>query len=273
MPLILPSGEHYGKLLQKWVSDTFSISEIKYAAGAKHSLHGNEQALLVFVEKGGYAKTVGTDELACTKDALLFVPAQRLQADVFGATETTCLIVDFGSGFLSRVLNSGAAIGKELLLSGAEFTAAGIQLAEEFKQRDSVSALVVESLLLQILAHGFRVHNSSLRPMVPSWLLTTKDILRDCFPESLTMEGIASEIGVHPVHLSREFRRFFKTTPGNYLRRVRVDFAAIQLTETTRPLSDIAMAAGFADQAHFSRTFRRLTKLSPSEFRRLARKR
>jgi len=229
MPLILPSGEHYGRVLQKWTSDTFLISEIKYAAGTKHSLHGNEQALLVFVAKGGYAKTVGTHELACTKDALLFVPAQRLQADVFSSTETTCLVVDFNSGFLSRVLNSGAAIGKEVLLSGAEFTAAGLQLIQEFKQRDSVSALVIESLLLQILAHGFRVCNSSLRPRAPSWLLRTRDLLCDCFSASLTMECIAAEIGVHPVHLSREFRRFFKTTPGDYLRRVRVDFAATQL--------------------------------------------
>jgi AraC family transcriptional regulator len=35
------------------------------------------------------------------------------------------------------------------------------------------------------------------------------------------------------------------------------------------PLVEIALAAGFADQTHFTRSFKRITGMTPTEFRRL----
>jgi AraC family transcriptional regulator len=49
--------------------------------------------------------------------------------------------------------------------------------------------------------------------------------------------------------------------------------AARELAETDAPLAEIALAAGFADQSHFSNVFRRETGLSPSAFRRAVRTR
>jgi transcriptional regulator GlxA family with amidase domain len=44
--------------------------------------------------------------------------------------------------------------------------------------------------------------------------------------------GSECKAGVHPSHLSREFRNFFKVTPGDYLRDLRVETAARYLSET-----------------------------------------
>jgi AraC family transcriptional regulator len=35
------------------------------------------------------------------------------------------------------------------------------------------------------------------------------------------------------------------------------------------PLVEIALAAGFADQTHFTRSFKRITGMTPTEFRRI----
>jgi AraC family transcriptional regulator len=73
------------------------------------------------------------------------------------------------------------------------------------------------------------------------------------------------------VTLARTFRRTFGCTVGEYLRRLRIERAAEQLVSGDLPLAEIALAAGFADQSHFSNVFRRRTGVSPSAFRREAR--
>ena len=86
-----------------------------------------------------------------------------------------------------------------------------------------------------------------------------------------SLSGLAESVGVHPVTLARAFRRAFGCTVGEYVRRLRIDHAAHQLAQTELPLAEIALAAGFSDQSHFSNLFRRHTGLSPFKFRRVAR--
>jgi AraC family transcriptional regulator len=85
------------------------------------------------------------------------------------------------------------------------------------------------------------------------------------------LKTIADSVAVHPVHLVRTFRRFYRSTVGEYLRRLRIEFASQQLAGTDTPLADIALASGFADQCHFTRTFKRLTGLTPARYRALYR--
>jgi len=59
---------------------------------------------------------------------------------------------------------------------------------------------------------------------------------------------------------------------GDYVRRLRVDYAAYQLSQTDDPLSEIAAAAGFADQSHFSRTFSGIMGSTPSRYRAMLRR-
>jgi AraC family transcriptional regulator len=102
----------------------------------------------------------------------------------------------------------------------------------------------------------------------PRWLLRARDLLHARFTQNLSLDEIASEAGVHPVHLARVFRRHFECTPGDYLRKLRVESACRQLTSSDMPLSEIALSAGFADQSHFTKNFRRLMQMTPGEFRR-----
>jgi AraC family transcriptional regulator len=58
---------------------------------------------------------------------------------------------------------------------------------------------------------------------------------------------------------------------GTYVRRLRVELAGRWLTDTDLPLAEIALAAGFCDQSHFSNLFRRIIGVTPSHYRRQAR--
>src|ERR1022692_191996 len=62
----------------------------------------------------------------------------------------------------------------------------------------------------------------------PSWLARAKELLHDRAFESVKLYEIAKAVDIHPAQLSREFGRFFKVTPGEYLRQLRIEFATKQ---------------------------------------------
>jgi AraC-like DNA-binding protein len=68
--------------------------------------------------------------------------------------------------------------------------------------------------------------------------------------------------------LARQFRAAFGTSPYRYSLMRRLDSARAQL-ERNRSLADVALAAGFADQAHLTRKFKAAFGVSPARYRRL----
>ena len=81
------------------------------------------------------------------------------------------------------------------------------------------------------------------------------------------LAGVARIAGVHPMYLAKLFRRRFGCSMGEYLRRRRVAWACEQLARKGGTITDIALNAGFADHAHFTRTFVRVTGCTPRWYR------
>jgi AraC family transcriptional regulator len=96
-------------------------------------------------------------------------------------------------------------------------------------------------------------------------------LLEECFTEPLSVERVAQIVGVHRVYLARVFRLEWSCSPREYVQRLRVRAAAHALASTRQPLSEIALDAGFSDQAYMSRVFFRTMGMTPAAFRRLAR--
>jgi len=77
------------------------------------------------------------------------------------------------------------------------------------------------------------------------------------------------------VHLTRVFHQCYGVTPGQYVRALRLDWAAAQLAASAGSpapsLASLAQQAGFSDQSHFTRAFKRHTGHTPAQYRGLAR--
>lgn len=132
---------------------------------------------------------------------------------------------------------------------------------------DALSPLIVEGLLLEMVGEASRQPAPVLGARHPRWLLQAQDLLREGFAQHLTLEEIARAVGVHRVHLAQAFHKHFHCTVGEYIRELRIDYACRQLATSSMSLVEIALAAGFADQSHFTRTFKQGKGMSPSQYR------
>lgn len=89
--------------------------------------------------------------------------------------------------------------------------------------------------------------------------------------EPVALEGAAREAGLSPFHFLRLFARVIGATPHQYVVRSRLRRAARLLADEERPVTDVALEAGFSDLSNFVRTFHRAAGITPTGFRRAAR--
>ena len=85
--------------------------------------------------------------------------------------------------------------------------------------------------------------------------------------ERITGEKLASLIGVSVGTLFRGFKLTVGVTPHRYIASRRVALACSLLRDSPARMSEIALAAGYFDQAHFCRAFRRILGTTPSSWR------
>lgn len=89
--------------------------------------------------------------------------------------------------------------------------------------------------------------------------------------EEIGLEAAAREARLSPFHFLRVFARVLGVTPHQYLVRTRLRRAARLLAEGDRPVTEVALDAGFEDLSNFVRSFRRAAGVTPGAFRRAAR--
>ncbi len=142
-----------------------------------------------------------------------------------------------------------------------------LRLYREFCQPDAVSTLVIEALAAEMLVEVSRHGRSNDRKQPPRWLSQAREYLETNFGEQLSLTSIAGAVEVHPVHLAREFRRFFNCTIGEHIRNKRIEHTCHQLAESNASLAEIAHQTGFCDQSHLSKTFKRVVGVTPASFR------
>ena len=132
---------------------------------------------------------------------------------------------------------------------------------------DDVSPMAIEGLFLEMLAEASRCSRRVVERRIPRWLKQVKEIIDVSFSDKLTISGLAETVGVHPVHLATTFRTHYGCTIGECIRQRRVEYASRKLSLSDTALVEIALAAGFSDQTHFSKTFKHFTGLTPARFR------
>lgn len=83
---------------------------------------------------------------------------------------------------------------------------------------------------------------------------------------ALKLDDVCKAAGLSASHLIRAFKQRYGMTPHAYLINRRIQYSRAQLRRG-RLIADVALDAGFADQAHLQRTFKRLVAATPGQYR------
>lgn len=253
----------------------FEVTDTKFPAGLKLESHYHDRACFSIIMEGGFDEGMGGKTYELLSASALCKPAGERHSDKFSGAGARVLVIE-PAARQTDWLNPYANVLESVTHfkdQGVEWTAR--RIVRELETPDAVTQMAVDGLALELLARALRrqtgyAPTGEKRP--PKWLARAQEYLHTSFTESLQIEDVAAAVGVHPVHLARVFRAHAGVSPAAYVRRLRLDWAGMQLSTSDNSLSTVAVEAGFADQSHFSRAFKRHSGLTPEQYRRATRR-
>lgn len=247
--------------------DGFAVVEAWFPAQEVLADHTHDRACVAVMLDGSFDLHLSGKEYHCPTSTVFTEPAGETHANFIGSGGAHVVVVqpDPASTELLRPFARFLDQATHRTHSGIAERAS--RLTCELDRADDLSALAAEGIVLEMLATLARVEAAGIR-RPPPWLLKAQELLHAQFSQVIRTADVANAVGVHPAHLARVFRNHFRLSMGSYVRRLRLDWAARELAWSESSLTAVALAAGFADQSHFTRFFKRHTGLTPNAYRR-----
>jgi AraC-like DNA-binding protein/quercetin dioxygenase-like cupin family protein len=157
-------------------------------------------------------------------------------------------------------------------LDGAFYEMAGIA-CREYALRPPGWERGLEALFLRLLLHYVREHLpqggvveharwSDLRRVLPAL-----EWMRKNLQEAITVPQLAAQCHLSEPHFRRLFVRAMETTPNEYLRRLRLEEAALLLRRGDQTVDAVAAQVGYCDPSFFARAFKARMGASPGKYR------
>jgi len=247
--------------------DGFGVTEAWFPAGEVLARHTHDRACVAVMMEGSFDLQLTGKAYHCAPASVFTEPAGESHANFMGTGGAHVVVVQPDPTRRELLRPFAALLDQPTHWHHARLAEQAARLARELDGPDNLSPLAAEGIVLDMLVSLARI--DATRPgRPPRWLLQAQELLHARFTEPIRTEELANTVGVHPAHLARGFRIHFRVSMGTYLRRLRLDWAAGELLRSSAPLAAVALAAGFADQSHFTRFFKRHTGLTPNAYRR-----
>ena len=233
--------------------------------GEKHSMYE-----LTYVDRGALNCVIdGNGVTLCQGQMMVFGPDQwhmqytDLDTSARFLTIAFDLESDYAKGLPDRVFD----------LSSAE---AGFlqRILHECDMTDVYSSDFIRCYLKMLLLSVLRDSGGTKKRLKTPVALHNENLIvsralqyiADNVYEKLSVEKLAKEIGVSASHLTALFHRQMRISPGEYIRRVKLEESKGLIREGKMNFSQIAATLNYSTIHHFSRQFKEKFGLSPSEY-------
>jgi AraC-like DNA-binding protein len=139
----------------------------------------------------------------------------------------------------------------------------------ERDQELAKASLITASRILHSEIERCSVANGCPRGGLVAWQIARVQAYIDSnLHRTLHIRNLSAVARRSPAHFSRKFKLAFGESPHAYVVRRRLEKACHLMMTSAASLSEIALSAGFSDQAHLCRLFRQAFGQTPNSWRR-----
>lgn len=260
---ILNRGEYTGEIILNRQFEDAIVTHTQYSlTDPPPHWHYHENLHICFVFQGGHAETPKSSRYTEKGGSIFFYhAAQKHRWTAYGPIAKSANI-EIGPRFLAAYDLSAEKI-KAALDQRIDAKTLFLKIQKEILTDDLNSELAIQTLLLDLVSMPVPERSS----IPPRWVGDLEALLNAQWNEELSLADIAAIIQVHPVTISKYFRKYFRSTLGEYRRKLKIERSIALIKLGDKSLSEIAHYCNFADQSHFTRNFKASTGFLPKDFR------
>lgn len=259
---LLTKGEYTGEIVSKMMIDDSLVTTTHYSSKENNpDWHYHENLHICFVFQGGKAETKKETSYTQKGGSIFFYHAQEKHRWISPNPVSKSANIEIGSQFLDKHSLKESDI-KKAIQDNIDAKSLMLKMQQEMLLNESNSYSSIESLLLELVSFSKKLSPRK----TPPWITSLTELLHEHWNEPMSLQEIALIIGVHPVTISKFFRKYFSCTLGEYQRKIKIEKSIQLIKESKLSLTEIAFLCGFTDQSHFIRNFKNMTGFLPKKF-------
>jgi AraC family transcriptional regulator len=244
----------------------FRLRQVLYREVPTLPVHAHPMARICVTREGTFRETIASAECECRPGSVLLRPPSVPHEDRFRGGLVRNILIEIEPRRLDEMGGAFAGGVRPVFLPPGALDDLAERIEGELSRSDTPASISLEGLLLGFVAGIARIVAPPPDPSAAIAAETVSAIDRS-FPHRVLLPALAGRLGVSPETLTAMFRRHHGCTIPEYVRRRRLEHAKQTLATTAMPISEVAVDAGFSDQAHLTREFRRAVGSTPKEFR------
>ena len=231
---------------------------------------------LTYVDQGTlHSVADGQDWTLHQGDAMLYAPDQwHMQyADIGVAPRFVTISFDLDGGDLSSLYGRKLAVPQEAVTLLQ-------QMLRTQERMDPYSTDMLMAQLTMLLLHLLRQAQSpsGVKLQGTNTVHSENEIIRHAqqyisahIREKLSVRLIAQQVDVSPSYLTVLFQKNLQISPGEYIRRIKLQESKQMIRENNLNFTEIAAALQYSTVHHFSRQFKEKFGITPTEYARSVR--
>ncbi|WP_377716683.1 AraC family transcriptional regulator [Pseudofulvibacter geojedonensis] len=249
-----------GTTTDKYYIDNCSISIVNYTKPVSEDWHSHEDIHLSLILQGGNLESRKNKDVQVTPGKIISYHQGEKHRNRFTEFPSKNLNLEFNNDFFTQ--NELSVTSPNL--TGTKQIEHYLSLVKIYQELHINDLYTNDSILLSLKS---LFTNNNISKYQPNWVPTLKEIIEDRWDEFIPLDELALNLNVHPVTISKYFKKYYNCSLGDYMRKIKVQKAIDLLLHTKMPITEIAYACGFSDNSHMTRIFKLYVGFIPKEIR------
>lgn len=257
------------------------------------NMHWHKEIEIIFFEKGSFMFSRDSVDYVVEGPAMAFIDPGTLHSVMLrkGQRESAllfdCKMLSYEWYDESQSIFMEPLIQQKLKLPTMltpedeiwpEVLAAYKKVLAESDKENAMSKLRIKLYLTELLSLLYE--NNYLTPVakveapVSEQLENTKKVVsyvKEHYNKRITVSEVADHVGMSEQYFCRYFKKNMGKTLTEYINEIRVNKAAVMLSNTDEKVIDIAIQCGYDNISYFIKRFKVVKGITPQEYRKEAR--